>query len=53
VGSLERGQAKVDRREARAAADGHVSAGEQRRVQKAENRQSRRIHKEKHDAQTK
>src|SRR5215467_1503117 len=28
VGKLERGQARVDRREARAGADGHVSAGE-------------------------
>jgi hypothetical protein len=28
-----------------------VSAAEQRRVQRSENRQSRRIYKEKHDAQ--
>jgi len=49
---LERGQARVNRAEARAGADGHVGPNEQRRVQKAENRQSRRIHKEKHDAQT-
>ena len=52
VSKLERGQARVDSREARAAANGQVSAGEQQRIQKAENRQSRRIHKEKHDAQT-
>jgi len=51
VGKLERGQAKVDRAEARAGADGHVGAGEQRGIQKAENRQSRRIAREKHDAQ--
>lgn len=51
AGRLERGQARVDRREARAGADGRVGPGEQRRVQKAENRQSRRIYKEKHDAQ--
>ena len=51
AGKLERGQANVDRREARAGADGQVSAKEQRRVQQAENRQSRRIHREKHDAQ--
>jgi len=51
VGNLERGQAKVDRKEARAGADGHVSARDQQRVQKAENYQSRRIRKEKHDAQ--
>jgi hypothetical protein len=49
---LERGQARVNRAQAHAGADGHVGPSEQRRVQKAENRQSRRIHKEKHDAQT-
>lgn len=41
----ERGQARVDRAEARVAANGHVSAGEQARVQNAENRQSARIHR--------
>jgi len=46
---LERGQARVDRTEARAAADGHVGAREQARIQRKENRQSRRIHQEKHD----
>lgn len=51
AGKLERGQAKVDRAEARAGADGRVGAGEQRGIQKAENRQSRRIAREKHDAQ--
>jgi len=50
---LEHGQAKVDRREARAGADGHVGAAEQARVQRGENRQSRRIFKQKHDAQVK
>jgi len=35
-----------------AGADGHVSAREQQLVQKGENRQSRRIAKQKHDAQT-
>jgi len=48
---LERGQARDNRMEARAGADGKVGAAEQRRIQKAENRQSRRIHREKHDAQ--
>ncbi len=33
AGSLERGQAHVDRKEANAAANGHVGAGEQRRIQ--------------------
>ena len=52
AGRLERGQGRVDRAEARAGADGHVGAGEQRRIQKQENRQSKRIYREKHDAQT-
>jgi hypothetical protein len=50
AGSLERGQAHVDRREANAAANGHVSRGEQARIQGAENRQSARIYKKKHNA---
>ncbi|MBS0584147.1 MAG: hypothetical protein JSS42_13700 [Proteobacteria bacterium] len=49
VGSLERGQAHVDRAEARAGANGHVGAGEQARIQGRENRQSARIHNKKHN----
>ena len=49
AGALERGQAHVDAREARAARNGHVSAAEQSRVRRSENRQSRRIYREKHD----
>jgi len=41
----------VDRVEANAAHNGHVGAGEQRRIQHAENVQSRRIHHEKTDTQ--
>ena len=52
VGKLESGQAKVDRAEARAGANGRVSANEQQRIQKAENQQSKRITKQKHDKQT-
>lgn len=48
---LEAGQARVERKEFRAGADGHVRASEQRRVQAAENLQSRHIHRQKHDAQ--
>ena len=48
VSALERGQARVDRKEARAARTGNVGAGEQARVQRAENRESRRIRAEKH-----
>ncbi|HEY7963951.1 MAG: hypothetical protein ACHP9U_06145 [Steroidobacterales bacterium] len=50
AGSLERGQAHVDRREANAAADGHVGAGEQARIQGAESRHSGRVYRKKHDA---
>jgi hypothetical protein len=52
VGKLENGQARVDRDEARAGANGHVSAKEQQRIQKAENQQSKRVYKQKHDKQT-
>jgi len=51
--SLERGQASVDKREARAGANGHVSAGEQRRIVRADNRQSARIYDKKHNATVK
>ena len=49
VGNLERGQARVDRTEARAGANGRVSANEQGRIQNAENQQSKRIYKDKHN----
>jgi hypothetical protein len=49
VGSLERGQAHTARREANAAANGHVGAAEQRGIQRADNRQSARILRKKHD----
>ena len=48
---LERGQAKVDRKEFVAARDGHVGAHEQKRIQRSENHRSKRIYREKHDAQ--
>ena len=50
---LERGQSHVDAKEARAGANGHVSAGEQRRIARGENRQSARIYNKKHNAQAK
>ena len=49
---LERGQAHVDSAEARAAADGHVGAAEQQHVQRAENHQSKRIHRAKSNGVT-
>jgi hypothetical protein len=52
VGKLENGQARDDRAQARAGANGHVNANERQHIQKAENKQSKRIYKQKHDAQT-
>ena len=49
AGKLEKGQAHVDHREANAAANGHVGAGEQRGIQRAQNRQSRHIYRKKHN----
>jgi len=51
--SLERGQSHVDRREARAGADGHVGAAEQHAIARADNRQSARIYNKKHNARVK
>ena len=49
AGSLERGQARTDRKQAKAAADGHVGAREQARIQNRENRQSAKIYNRKHN----
>lgn len=51
VAKLERGQAKADTKQFRAGRDGHVSAREQKRLKRVEDRNSHRIHHEKHDAQ--
>jgi hypothetical protein len=51
VSKLESGQARVDGKEARAAANGHVGKAEQSSIQRSENRQSRRIFNQKRDAQ--
>jgi hypothetical protein len=51
VARLERGQARAHAKEAAAGADGHVGKHEQRSIQRTENRDSRRIHRQKHDAQ--
>ena len=51
AGRLENGQARVDRREANAGADGHIGRYEQRGIQGADNRQSRNIYGERHDGQ--
>jgi hypothetical protein len=52
TGKLERGQARDNRLQARAARDGHVGAGEQHRIQAAENHQSDRIWRKKHNDAT-
>ena len=48
---LEKGQMHVNNLENRAAADGKVTKREARHLEKAQDRQSRRIHRQKHDAQ--
>ena len=48
---LEKGQDRLQRKEDRAKADGVVTAQERKNLQRAENRQSERIYREKHDRQ--
>jgi hypothetical protein len=50
TGKLEHGQAKVDRAEAKAARDGHIGKHEQNAIQHKENRQSKGIFDDKHNA---
>jgi hypothetical protein len=49
TGKLERGQSHVNNAEARAGANGHVSANEQKNIQARENHQSKRVHNKKHN----
>lgn len=51
AGRMEHQQAHGDRVLAKAGADGHLGAAEQRRVASTENRQSRHIWRQRHDAQ--
>jgi hypothetical protein len=48
---LERGQARIASAEAKAKADGSVTSAERRKLTKMENTESKRIHRQKHDAQ--
>lgn len=48
---LRRGQKKVDQLQTQASADGVVTPQEKLRLEKAQDRQSRRIHRQKHDDQ--
>ena len=49
---LERGQARIERMERRALADGRMDPRERRRIMHAQDVQSRHIYREKHDNQT-
>lgn len=49
---LQKGQARVQKMEDKAAADGKVTAKERRRLEKAQDRQSRKIARERQDKQT-
>ncbi|HEY2630130.1 MAG TPA: hypothetical protein VGI57_13460 [Usitatibacter sp.] len=49
TGKLERGQAHVNNAEAKAGANGHVSANEQKNIQARENHQSKRVYGKKHN----
>ncbi len=49
---LNRGQARIDRAQDKAAADGVVTGREKHKLEKMQDRQNRRIYKEKHDGQT-
>lgn len=49
AGRLERQEGHIAKREAKAGADGHVGAHEQKRIQRAENRESGRIHRAKNN----
>jgi hypothetical protein len=48
---LEKGQAKVDKKEARAGKNGYVSEHEQSRIQRSDDRQSEHIDKQSNDGQ--
>jgi hypothetical protein len=49
---LGKGQARVDKMENKAAADGKVTKKERARIEHAQDQQSRKIYREKHDKQT-
>lgn len=51
VAKLEKGEARIDHSEAAAGKDGRVGAAEQRKIQHADNRESKRIRRQKHDGQ--
>ena len=48
---LEKGQAQVEKKEAKAKADGKVTAKEREKLKKAQDKQSKKINQQKHDKQ--
>ena len=52
AGRMEKQQARVDKAEAKADANGKVSKKEAARINRMQNRDSKRIYRQKHDAQT-
>ncbi len=52
AGRLDRREAQLDRREYRAGRDGHVGPHEQRGIQRQANRDSRAIHRDRHNDRT-
>ena len=48
---LEKGQARVQKMEDKAVADGKVTARERRRIERTQDKQSRKIARERHDRQ--
>jgi hypothetical protein len=48
---LEKGEAKIDKMEAKAKSDGKVTDKERKKLTKAQNKESKKIYKEKHDKQ--
>lgn len=48
---LDKGQARVQKMEDKAVADGKVTAKERRKIERAQDKQSRKIAREKHDRQ--
>lgn len=51
AGRMEHQEARVDKAEAKAGANGKVSKKEAAHINRMQNRESRRIHRQKHDAQ--
>jgi hypothetical protein len=49
---LQKGQAKVQKKEDKAKADGVVTPKERKKLAKAQDKQSKKIYREKHDKQT-